>query len=167
MLTGGVSTLQILGSLRALLISIWTPSLSGSPSNWHKQIGLLSTNPASSGQHSLSGLVKLLPCSTNVKQLDMFTNTDKQSNPGLGAAGAIAIDGPEAAPIGDICASPDETRIENRRNVVAMAPVILVVEAIDFGGVRNVWAMKYKQGQRYKEEVVVLIIEVAWIGKCE
>lgn len=78
----------------------------------------------------------------------MFTNTDKQSNPGLGAAGAIAIDGPEAAPIGDICDSADEIRIENRRNVVAMAPVILVVEAIDFGGVRNVWAMKYKQ--RYK-----------------
>lgn len=134
-LTGGVSNLQIVGSLSALLTSICTPVFVGSPSKWHKQIGLLSNSPASDGQHSLSGLVKLLPCSTNVKQLDMFINTVIQSiSPDVAgpdaAAGDIAIDGGSAAAIGGIvCASTDGVSIvENREIRIRMRNV--VVEAI-------------------------------------
>lgn len=103
-LTEGVLTLQIVGSLRALLISSLTPycSVILLPSSWHKQMGLLSNNPASSGQQFLSGVVKLLPFSTYVKQSLMLSRGVKQSfELGSGAEGPMnekgagADDGPE------------------------------------------------------------------------
>ncbi|MCD9644060.1 hypothetical protein HAX54_032032 [Datura stramonium] len=113
-------------------------SSTGLPSNWHKQIGLLSNKPANAGQHSLSGLLKLLPCSTNVKQLDMFTNTVIQSDPpppdvAGPVAGDITIDDGSAAVIGGIvCASANgvsivENRVMRRRNVVVEAILIFCV----------------------------------------
>lgn len=60
-LTGGVLTAHTEGSLRALLISMLNPVDSGSPSSLHKQNGLLSTRLDNSGQHGLSGFVRLLP----------------------------------------------------------------------------------------------------------
>lgn len=60
-LRGGVVTAHAEGSLRARLISMLTPADSGSPSSLHRQTGALSTRLANSGQHGLSGLVRLLP----------------------------------------------------------------------------------------------------------
>lgn len=80
---GGVLIAHAEGSLRALVTSM--PRDSGSPSSWHRQIGLLSTRPASSGQHSWSGFVRLLPGVTKLRQSDMLKRIFKQSRPGAGA----------------------------------------------------------------------------------
>ena len=48
------------GRLRALWTSMANPSASGWPKSSHKQMGLLSTSPAISGQHPFSGFVRLL-----------------------------------------------------------------------------------------------------------
>lgn len=127
-LTGGVLTPQAEGSFRALDISTVIPALSGSPRSWHKHTGLLSTNPASSGQHGLSGLVRLLPIPTKLKQSDMLSNTGKQSMDGPGAA---ADDGPGAisgATIGD-CAAAFSGRAKRtiETTIIAAAAVALVI----------------------------------------
>lgn len=54
---------------------------------------MLSTNPANSGQHPLSGFFNLLPSSTNVKQSDMFVIAAKQTSADGGAAPAPSGDG--------------------------------------------------------------------------
>lgn len=104
-LTGGVVTPQTEGSLRARVISILIPYVLFFPRSWHKQMGLLSTKPASSGQHGLSGTVTLLPSVTYDKQSDMFSTFIKQSSSGEGD-GPKAIDGPGAN------AWPDEEPIQ-------------------------------------------------------
>ncbi|WVY92411.1 hypothetical protein V8G54_031499 [Vigna mungo] len=98
-LTGGVETLQIEGSFKALFKSIFIPMASGLPSKSHKQMGLVSINPANPGQHPWSGCVKLLPSSTKVRQSDMFDSAKKQlSTPGAGAAAVSGVgDGADVA----------------------------------------------------------------------
>ena len=92
-LTGGVWRPQREGSLRALLTSMLSPKFSATllPSNSHKQIGLLSSSPASSGQQGLSGFVALLPASTKVRQSLTFTKLLRQGS----TAGAEAEAGDE------------------------------------------------------------------------
>uniref|UniRef100_A0A7C9A033 Uncharacterized protein n=1 Tax=Opuntia streptacantha TaxID=393608 RepID=A0A7C9A033_OPUST len=62
------------------------------PSNLQRHSGLLSNNPASSGQQFLSGFVALLPCSTNVKQSVMLYISVIQSGPGDIAGSGEVVD---------------------------------------------------------------------------
>lgn len=63
-LSGGVVTPQTEGSISALLTLICIPKLFEFLSSSQRQIGWLSTSPANSGQHPLSGFVRLLWAST-------------------------------------------------------------------------------------------------------
>lgn len=73
-------TWQTFGSARARLLSTLNPYDSAAPaSRSHKQTGYESTSQASSGQHGLSGLVKLLPVSTYDKQSVTFNSALKHS----------------------------------------------------------------------------------------
>jgi len=117
-LTGGVETPQMEGSLKALLRSILMPMVSGFPSNSHRQMGLLSINPANSGQHPLSGFVKLLPSSTKVRQSDMFVSAMKHVF--TSGAGAAAVSG--AGDGADVA-----QQASARSNVMVMVVVEVVV----------------------------------------
>jgi hypothetical protein len=126
-LTGGVVTLQREGSLRALLRLILIPIESEFPSNWHKQIGLLSINPANSGQQPLSGFVNLLPSSTYVKQSDMFVRAVKHaSRAGAGAsragAGASAVTG-----AGDTEAADDSDDAKSSKETMATTNFVVAI----------------------------------------
>lgn len=88
-LTGGVVTLHTAGSFSARFISTDSPTWFGFPNSWHKHTGCVFTKFASSGQQPGSGLVILLPVSTNVRQSARFIRYVKQSTPpGDGAAGS-------------------------------------------------------------------------------
>lgn len=115
--TGGVETPQIEGNLMALFKSILMPMVSGLPSNSHRQMGLLSINPANSGQQPLSGFVKLLPSSTKVRQSDMFASAIKQ--PFIAGAGAAAVSG-----AGD---GADVAQQASVRSIVMVTVVAVVV----------------------------------------
>lgn len=130
-LTGGVLTPQTEGSLRARVISILIPYVLFFPRSLHKQMGLLSTKPASSGQHGLSGTVTLLPSVTYDKQSDMFSTFIKQSSSGEGD-GPAAADGPKAIYGPGANACPDEEPIQETIIKKKAAAAAAVAAALRF-----------------------------------
>lgn len=94
-------------------------------------MGLLSTKPASSGQHGLSGTVTLLPSVTYDKQSDMFSTFIKQSSSGEGD-GPAAADGPKAIDGPGANAWPDEEPIQETIIKKKAAAAAAVAAALRF-----------------------------------
>jgi hypothetical protein len=88
LLGGGVLTLQTEGKARAfvMLMSRGIPRFAPPENASHKQCGSSFTTFFRLEQQSPSGFVKLLPCSTYVKQLARLSSAGVQSNDGDGAA---------------------------------------------------------------------------------
>lgn len=102
---GGVLMSQAEGSWSILLASIFTMRLSARRSSSQRQVRLLSTSPASSGQQALAGAVRLLPSSTYVRQSETFNSAVKHP-PAAGApVGASCATTEAAAPIRSIMAA--------------------------------------------------------------
>lgn len=106
-------------------------------------MGWLSTNPASSGQHPLSGAVKLLPSCTYVKQSDMFTRYEKQSGPVDGPGAPTTDGGPGEPAVNDVSGpgasagawafttATRKTAVATSINVVALVvPMVLVLQQL-------------------------------------
>lgn len=105
------------------------PKLELWPRRVHKQIGLLSTSPASSGQHGLSGTVTLLPAVTYDRQSDILNSWLKQSFDGDGpiADGPIGIaEGLKAAE--EEGSGAGAWAAENETNAINNAAIINMVE---------------------------------------
>lgn len=74
--------------MRALVVSILMPNASEVERSWQRQMGLVSTRLAREGQHSFSGTVELLPCSTKVRHGVRFRSGVLQSIPATAGEGA-------------------------------------------------------------------------------